>query len=353
VGTDYLVDTSGGLSHVVAEVDSSGAVSVLYVRAGDMLLEEVRGGVAKMYEADGLGSVRSLLDTTGAQTDTWTYEGFGTTLSSTGTSVNPYRFAGERFVDGVGLYQNRARWLDTRVGRFVSRDPLRGHIEEPATLNPFGYALQNPALLSDPTGQEYTLTGVMTTVLVVGIMAAIVPGDSVTRLRLPGRHKIYILQMETDDEWLSWIITPYRTLERLAVQRAGSVAESAFPGAVYMNTRAEHGDVQRAIDDPDLIGALLVSHGEGGMIKEGAQNVCPAGWTDPRNCGAVLSPRSGSYAEPQMLNVSACQPGMAKEKWKQTFRAQMVMAPEHEIVDQETVAWVDEFTEWLNTQRRR
>jgi hypothetical protein len=44
---------------------------------------------------------------------------------------------------------------------------------------------------------------------------------------------------------------------------------------------------------------------------------------------------------------------MAKEKWKQTFRAQMVMAPEHEIVDQETVAWVDEFTEWLNTQRRR
>lgn len=66
VVTDYLVDTSGGLSHVVAEVDSSGAVSVLYVRAGDMLLEEVRGGVAKMYEADGLGNQSPPLATASA-----------------------------------------------------------------------------------------------------------------------------------------------------------------------------------------------------------------------------------------------------------------------------------------------
>jgi RHS repeat-associated protein len=124
VATDLLVDTSGGLSHVVAEIDGSGTVTALYVRAGDMLLEEIRGGVAKMYESDGLGSTRSLLDVSGAQTDTWSYEAFGTTLSSTGTSVNPYRFAGERFVGDVGMYQNRARWLDTMTGRFASEDPL-------------------------------------------------------------------------------------------------------------------------------------------------------------------------------------------------------------------------------------
>ena len=114
VGTDYLVDTSGGLSHVVAEVDSSGAVSVLYVRAGDMLLEEVRGGVAKMYEADGLGSVRGLLDVSGAKTDTYSYEAFGSAVSTAGSDLNPYRFAGERLVDSVGIYQNRARWLAGR-----------------------------------------------------------------------------------------------------------------------------------------------------------------------------------------------------------------------------------------------
>jgi hypothetical protein len=41
-------------------------------------------------------------------------EALGTTLSSTGAGVSRYRFAGERLVDGVGMYQNRARWLDAR-----------------------------------------------------------------------------------------------------------------------------------------------------------------------------------------------------------------------------------------------
>jgi RHS repeat-associated protein len=154
VGTDYLVDTSGGLSHVVAEVDGSGAVSVLYVRAGDMLLEEVRGGVAKMYEADGLGSVRGLLDVSGAKTDTYAYEAFGSTLSSTGSDENPYRFAGERLVDSVGFYQNRARWLDTRTGRFVSVDPERGALGYPMSMVPYLYGNASPVSMADPTGRQ-------------------------------------------------------------------------------------------------------------------------------------------------------------------------------------------------------
>jgi RHS repeat-associated protein len=153
VGTEYLVDTSGGLSHVVAEVDGSGVVAVLYVRAGDMLLEEIRGGVAKMYEADGLGSVRGLLDVSGARTDTYSYEAFGTILSSTGSDANPYRFAGERLVDSVGFYQNRARWLDTRTGRFVSVDPMLGLNDgDPSALQPYLYAGARPTTNSDPTG---------------------------------------------------------------------------------------------------------------------------------------------------------------------------------------------------------
>jgi RHS repeat-associated protein len=128
-------------------------VAALYVGAGDMLLEEIRGAVASMYEADGLGSTRSLLDTTGAQTDTWSYEAFGTTLSSTGTSASPYRFAGERFVENVGMYQNRARWLDTRTGRFSSVDPLLGlNDEDTLTLQPYLYAGARPTSSTDATG---------------------------------------------------------------------------------------------------------------------------------------------------------------------------------------------------------
>jgi RHS repeat-associated protein len=172
VATDYLVDASGGLSHVVAEVDGSGAVTVLYVRAGDMLLEEIRGGVVKMYEADGLASTRSLLDTTGVQTDTWSYEAFGTTLSSTGTRANPYRFAGERFVADVGMYQNRARWLDTRVGRFLSVDPERGKFREPMTLQHYLYAAAQPTTLVDPSGRDFTLVGVVINVAMQSILGS-------------------------------------------------------------------------------------------------------------------------------------------------------------------------------------
>jgi RHS repeat-associated protein len=150
-GVEYLVDTSGGLSHVVAEVNS-GAVGVVYVRAGDMLLEEVRGGVAKMHEAEGLGSVRGMLDATGARTDTWSYEAFGTTVGQSGSSANPYRFAGERWVADAGMYQNRARWLDTRVGRFVSVDPATGSPGFPTSWHPYAYAGLDPILHSDPSG---------------------------------------------------------------------------------------------------------------------------------------------------------------------------------------------------------
>ena len=178
VATDLLVDTSGGLSHVVAEIDGSGAVAALYVRAGDMLLEEIRGGVAKMYEADGLGSTRSLLDATGVQTDTWSYEAFGTTLASTGTSLNPYRFAGERLVEATGMYQNRARWLDTGVGRFASMDPFTGFGESPVSLHSYLYGAASPVRYVDPTG-NFNLVSTAITIADIAVLGAIVGGAGV------------------------------------------------------------------------------------------------------------------------------------------------------------------------------
>jgi len=146
VTTDYVVDTAGGLSHVVAEV-RGGAVEALYVRTGGMLLSEIRGTTVRYPEAEGIGSVRSLLDGAGATTDTWRYTAFGEETARSGTNANPYQFAGERNVSSVGLYQNRARWLSTGAGAFVSVDPL---LRE--TADPYGYANSDPAANADPTG---------------------------------------------------------------------------------------------------------------------------------------------------------------------------------------------------------
>ncbi|MBI5481239.1 MAG: hypothetical protein HY906_20440, partial [Deltaproteobacteria bacterium] len=52
--TNFLVDTAGALSHVVAETDGAGTLQALYVR-GDDLLSIHRPGQVRYVHADGLG----------------------------------------------------------------------------------------------------------------------------------------------------------------------------------------------------------------------------------------------------------------------------------------------------------
>jgi RHS repeat-associated protein len=161
VVTDYLVDTSGALSQVVAETDGAGALRAYYVRGDDLLavmrpLVPVPATAAdwqtRYYHADGIGSVRRLTDETGAVTDTYTYSAFGELLSHTGTDPQPYAFAGEPYDPNAGFQYHRARWMDPRAGRFASTDRWRGSPEDPRSLHTYLYALANPAVLADPTG---------------------------------------------------------------------------------------------------------------------------------------------------------------------------------------------------------
>jgi hypothetical protein len=46
----------------------------------------------------------------------------------------------------------RARWYEPVTGRFISRDPVSPDNAQPRTLNSYGYAYANPALVTDPTG---------------------------------------------------------------------------------------------------------------------------------------------------------------------------------------------------------
>ncbi|MFY0564561.1 PKD domain-containing protein [Archangium lansingense] len=156
--TDYLVDPSSRLSHVVAETDAAGALKAHYVRAGDELLSVIRPEGSRFYIADGLGSVRHLTDESGAVTDSYRYDAFGTLLGHQGTDANPYLFAGEPLETLSGLTYLRARWLDTGTGRFLSIDPVAGVNELPSTLHRYSYALQDPVNKVDPTGEFFSFS---------------------------------------------------------------------------------------------------------------------------------------------------------------------------------------------------
>ena len=48
----------------------------------------------------------------------------------------------------------RARYYASTMGRFLSPDPLGGHLENPQSLNKYVYALDNPLTNTDPTGLD-------------------------------------------------------------------------------------------------------------------------------------------------------------------------------------------------------
>jgi RHS repeat-associated protein len=167
VATEFLVDTTAGRSHVVAESDVAGIVGAYYVRRGNDLLAVRRNATIRCYLKDGLGSVRGLSDTTGAVTDTKTHSAFGEPLAVTGIDPQPYAFAGEPFEAVSGLAYHRARWLSPGTGRFVSGDPFEGDEERPPTLHRYLYASQDPVNRVDPSGElDFTAGGQLGTVTV-------------------------------------------------------------------------------------------------------------------------------------------------------------------------------------------
>ena len=150
---DYLVDTSGILSHVVAEI-AEGQIQTLYTRADDQLISlyRVTSGASRYYHSDALGSVRLMSDETGTVTDRYTYTAFGELLEHVGTDPQPYQFTGEPYEPHSELYFNRARWLDAATGRFVAADPFAGFLSDPLSLHRYQYAGLNPVSATDPSG---------------------------------------------------------------------------------------------------------------------------------------------------------------------------------------------------------
>jgi RHS repeat-associated protein len=65
-----------------------------------------------------------------------------------------YLFAGEQFDPALGLYYNRARYLNTTTGRFWSMDTYEGQSNDPLSLHKFVYASSNPVDDIDPTGND-------------------------------------------------------------------------------------------------------------------------------------------------------------------------------------------------------
>jgi RHS repeat-associated protein len=88
----------------------------------DEPLAMLRSGTTSYYQADGLGSLTSLSNTSGVLANTYTYDSFGNLVASTGAIQNSFRYTGHEFDTETSLYYYRARYYDSASGRFLSED---------------------------------------------------------------------------------------------------------------------------------------------------------------------------------------------------------------------------------------
>ena len=115
----------------------------------------ISGGQVYSYDFENHLIQRSgLTSSTGAITDTYDYDAFGILIHSTGSTPNLYRYSGEQFDPDLGLYYNRARYLNVSTGRFWTMDLADGDDSSPVSLHKYAYVGANPVDRTDTSGNS-------------------------------------------------------------------------------------------------------------------------------------------------------------------------------------------------------
>jgi len=158
--TLYWYDRSG---NVIDETTSTGALRSEYIYFnGKRMARRDSDNSVKYYFSDHLGSASVITDAVGtmtphplAESDYYPYG--GEIPIWTGDS-NHYKFTGKERDSESGLDNFTARYFGSSLGRFMSPDPMGGHVEDPQTLNRYAYVRNNPLSLTDPTGLDFYLS---------------------------------------------------------------------------------------------------------------------------------------------------------------------------------------------------
>jgi len=164
------------------------------------------------YFHDSLGSITMISDSTGEYENLYVYNDFGNFRNKQEEVPNSYYYTGqERDEAPSGLYNLRARYYATGIGRFTQEDPVFGmkqvssnccsdifsilnekavyevslslyfaELENPQYLNRYVYVYNNPLNYVDPTGEIGLGTA-------LGIAATCYFGYRITRCVLAAR----------------------------------------------------------------------------------------------------------------------------------------------------------------------
>ncbi len=126
------------------ERDASNNVTRRFYPQGEQI-----AGVSYFYTRDHLGSVREMVDTTGAVRARYDYNPYGTRTKVSGDLDASFGFTGHYYHAPSGLQLALYRAYDAYTGRWISRDPIG---EEGGGPNLYAYVGNNPINLLDLLG---------------------------------------------------------------------------------------------------------------------------------------------------------------------------------------------------------
>jgi RHS repeat-associated protein len=145
--------------NLIEETNSSGTVVARYSQALniDEPLALLRSSATSYFNADGLGSITSLANASGALVQTYTFDSFGKQTASSGSVTNALQYTSREYDAETGLYFYRARYYDSSTGHFLSEDPIGFE----ASTNFYPYVGNNPTNQYDPLGRDAQDVGII------------------------------------------------------------------------------------------------------------------------------------------------------------------------------------------------
>ena len=154
--TYYLLDdrNPSGYVQVLEEWTSTGTpvLSRVYNYGLDLISQRVPNTSTNYFVYDGHGSTRILTDNGGTVANAFVYDAYGNLIASNSAPQTAYLYCGQQFDSDLGLYYNRARYLNPNTGRFWTMDSYEGDNEDPLSLHKYLYTADNPVDNDDPSG---------------------------------------------------------------------------------------------------------------------------------------------------------------------------------------------------------
>jgi RHS repeat-associated protein len=145
--TSELLDLASPLPTVLQSTTGSVTTTYLY---GAGLLGQDSGSGLQFLLPDALGSIKLVIDMSGARVGSSSYDAYGA-QTPIGTS-SAFGFTSQQADGDTSLLFLRARMYDPVTGVFLQRDSYPADPSNPVTINRYSYAADNPVNLVDPNG---------------------------------------------------------------------------------------------------------------------------------------------------------------------------------------------------------